>query len=124
MRLLLKGLLITAIILSVSNVIARPGHKPRLTDEQKQCLESILGPREDGQRPSREQHESAMKQCNISREPHRLPPHLENLTAEQITCLENKLGKPEEGVRPSRDQIRAAETECGIAVPDLPEEQE
>lgn len=119
-------------LLSVSMVFAHGGPqgkmlREKLSDEQKQCLESILGKPGERERPSRQDRENAFKECNITSQherPHRRPPHHENLTEDQVACLEHFLGKPDEGQRPSRDEARAADTECGIAVPDLPESEE
>ena len=131
MKRLLKWTLNIAMIFSFTTVIAKQngggGSRENLTDEQEQCMESILGKRGEGERPSREAHEAAKKQCNISEssdQKHGPPPGLENLTDEQASCLHSKLGKPGEGHRPSRDDFQAATAECGIVVPDLPGEQD
>lgn len=59
--------------LSISAVIAaeRPrgdGHRgPQFTAEQKACLEGKLGPKESGNRPTREAMEAAFSACGIEK---------------------------------------------------------
>ncbi|MEN0057201.1 MAG: hypothetical protein AAGB31_00065 [Bdellovibrio sp.] len=44
------------------------GRGPKLTDEQKSCLDGILGsPEERSERPSHEEMDAAMKSCGISK---------------------------------------------------------
>lgn len=132
MKRVLKLVLNIVMVFSFTTVLARQdgrGPKEKLTEEQRQCMESILGKPGEGERPSHEAHQAALKQCNISqdnehRRHHRPPPFLENISEEQASCLESKLGKPEDGQRPSRDELQTASAECGISVPDLPEERE
>ena len=114
---------------------AAVGHRPpRLTDEQKACLEEqgVEKPAadENGDRvkPTDEQKaafRAAAETCNID-----LPArHHPRLTDEQRTCLENQgVEKPARGddgerVKPTNEQkaaFRAAAETCGIDLPDAP----
>lgn len=59
--------------LSISFAIAADqqrgrGHgRPQLTDVQKTCLESKLGARDSGNRPSREAKRAAMNACGVEK---------------------------------------------------------
>lgn len=44
---------------------------PKLTDEQKSCLEKILGKRGEGARPSHEKMHAAMQSCGVKPPPRR-----------------------------------------------------
>ena len=54
----------------------RRDHKPELSDEQKQCMNNLLGdPESSKERPTREQVENALENCNVERPVP--PPHFE-----------------------------------------------
>jgi len=66
----MKKLLIVAVtgILLTGTSFARRGGGPRLTDEQKTCLDGVLGKREERtQRPSREEMDAALTKCGIEK---------------------------------------------------------
>lgn len=44
---------------------------PRLTDEQRACLENTIGKPGEGERPSREKMHAAMKSCGVKVPPRR-----------------------------------------------------
>jgi hypothetical protein len=60
-----------SLALSVAIANERPkgphGGGPQLTSEQKSCLESKLGPKDSGNRPSRDVMEAAMSACGVER---------------------------------------------------------
>lgn len=94
-----------------------PHHGPKLTDEQRACLEKILGKPQEGKRPEREKVEAAFKSCGIDH-PHGPPPgRPPRLTDEQKACVEKQVGKPEKGKHPDREKMEAAFKSCGIEHP-------
>lgn len=108
-----------------------PRQRPRLTDEQRACLEQagVTKPAE-GQRPTEEQRtafEAAAESCGIELPAggpggpgHRGP----QLTDEQRECIEGQgVEKPAKGERPTDEQraaFEAAADACGIDLPDRP----
>ena len=44
-------------------------HGPRFTEAQRNCLEGILGRPGEGERPSHEQMNAAMRSCGVARPP-------------------------------------------------------
>ena len=115
-----------------------PRHKPRLTDEQRACIEGqgvdLPDPPAEGEepaehvRPTEEQRaafKAAAEACGIELPRHRGP----KLTDEQKACLEQqgvqKPAKDESGerVRPTEEQraaFEAAAEACGIDLPERP----
>jgi hypothetical protein len=108
---------------------AESHHRPRLTDEQKACLEEhgVEKPAtdENGERvrPTDEQRaafRAAAEACNID-----LPVrHHPRLTEEQRACIQEQgVEKPARGTEPTDEQraaFRAAAEACGIDLPDAP----
>ncbi len=96
---------------------------PRLTDEQRGCLEGKIGSPEAGVRPNPEQMKSAFEACGIQAPKHGGPGGRHgdgfspNFTEEQRHCLKEKIGQPGRGDRPSREQMDAALSACGIERP-------
>ena len=110
------------------------GERPQLTDEQKSCLEGILGVRGQGERPSREQKKAAAEQCGLEK-PNRQQgssgsqtemnneqgrQHLHQFTEDQEYCLEDILGPRGQVEKPTLEEMQAAASECGIQEMEAP----
>lgn len=61
------------VLLVAQQSLAKRGPGPELTETQRTCLESQIGKPGEGERPSREKMEAALKLCKIDRPPR--PPH-------------------------------------------------
>ena len=62
-----KSISLAMILLICSFSSFARGHRRDLTDEQKTCLESILGKKGEGDRPTREQMKAAAEQCGLEK---------------------------------------------------------
>lgn len=93
------------------------GRGPKLSAEQRTCLESQIGKPGEGERPTREAMDAAFAACGIEK------PNFQNrgeerrgpeMTEEQRTCLESKIGRPGDANRPTFEAMNTAFAECGI----------
>lgn len=117
----MKGIFLTIMIGFVAPQIGNAQQRgPNLTDEQRACMEQQVGTPGQGNRPSREAIDAAMKTCGIERMSFKGPEgrhHGPRLTDEQRSCVESHVGAPGQGDRPSREEMQAALSACGVQLP-------
>ena len=115
-----KSLVVSLSLMAVAAVGSAQPAMPRLSSEQKTCLEARIGKPSPGSRPSPEEMKTALEACGVQA-PDGPPIGLgQKLNDEQKACLEEKIGKPESGARPSREQMDGAFRSCGIERPRRP----
>lgn len=102
--------------------LAFPQPGPRLTTEQKTCIENKVGKPGGGMIHNHEAITAAFTACGIQAPPF---PNSKtarpNLTSEQKSCMESNIGQPQLGNSPpSKEKIMAALNNCGIQMPPPP----
>lgn len=106
---------------SFGQLIYAQSFGPKLSEDQRACLENEIGRPGEGSRPSPEAMEAAFEKCAIDSPSkgsmrHRGP----QLSDEQRACLESHMGQPKFGQRPSREDRDRAMSDCGIERPEPP----